>query len=53
VAAFDAGAITSDIGALLLDATDGAIKMMDQGVFGLALGYESAGSCFRLPVARR
>src|SRR5882757_9200480 len=30
VAAFDAGAITSDAGALLLGATDRAIKMMDR-----------------------
>ena len=30
VAAFDAGAITSDAGALLLGATDRAIGMMDQ-----------------------
>jgi hypothetical protein len=30
VAAFDAGAITSDAGALLLGATDGAIRMMDR-----------------------
>jgi hypothetical protein len=30
VAAFDAGAITSDAGALLLGATDHAIRMMDR-----------------------
>ena len=30
VAAFDAGAVTSDAGALLLGATDRAIKMMDR-----------------------
>ena len=30
VAAFDAGAITSDAGALLLGATDRAIRMMDR-----------------------
>src|SRR6266481_5491185 len=30
IAAFDAGAITSDAGALLLGATDRAIKMMDR-----------------------
>jgi hypothetical protein len=29
VAAFDAGAVTSDAGALLLGATDRAIRMMD------------------------
>src|SRR6266851_6603625 len=32
IAAFDAGAITSDAGALLLGATDRAIKMMDRFV---------------------
>ena len=30
VAAFDAGAVTSDAGALLLSATDRAIRMMDR-----------------------
>ncbi|MGZ9020542.1 MAG: IS1380 family transposase, partial [Rhodoplanes sp.] len=30
VAAFDAGTITSDAGALLLGATDRAIRMMDR-----------------------
>ena len=30
VAAFDAGAVTSDAGALLLGATDRAIRMMDR-----------------------
>ena len=30
VAAFDAGAVTSDVGALLLGATDRAIRMMDR-----------------------
>jgi hypothetical protein len=33
VAAFDAGAITSDAGALLLGATDRAIGMMDRYAF--------------------
>ena len=30
VAAFDAGAVTSDAGAMLLGATDRAIRMMDR-----------------------
>jgi hypothetical protein len=50
VAAFDAGAVTSDAAALLLSATDRAVWMMDrfaacfhaggQLVFGVARGYE-------------
>src|SRR5215216_2626153 len=48
VAGFDGGAITSDAGALLLGATDGAIRLIEhfvptliaQRVFGIALGYE-------------
>jgi hypothetical protein len=52
VAGFDGGAITSDAGAVLLRATDGALRLVErfaacfidrlvgQRVFGIALGYE-------------
>ena len=51
VAAFDAGSITSDAGALLLGATDRAINRIVWHIAGLGVRDSFAQSCIRVRVA--